>query len=57
MSQRDIKSVEVFTKKLATTQYHLATFENPLSKQTLSLLPAHIIEEYIGPKIEDTYRN
>jgi hypothetical protein len=57
MSQRDIKSIEVCTKKLTSTQYHLATFEKPLSKQTLSQLPFHIIEEYVGPKIENQIRN
>ena len=35
----------VWTKKLNKTIYHLATFNEPLSKEATDKLPAHIVEE------------
>ena len=44
-SASQLKSMAVYTKKLNKTVYHLATFNEPLSKKSTSALPSHIVEE------------
>ena len=37
--------MSVYTKKLNKIVYHLATFNEPLTKESITRLPAHVIEE------------
>ena len=43
-----LSSLSVFTKKLNKTVYHLATFNEPLTKEAANNLPAHIVEEPVA---------
>lgn len=48
MSAQQISSLSVYTKKLNKVVYHLATFNEPLSKKASASLPAHVIEEPVA---------
>ena len=37
--------MSVYTKKLNKIVYHLATFNEPLTQESITRLPAHVIEE------------
>ena len=40
-----IQSLGVYTKKLSKVVYHLASFNEPLSREATANLPSHVIEE------------
>ena len=52
-----IRALSVFSKKMNRTQYHLATFSDPLSREATDALPTAITEkEEERQELIDNYR-